>query len=100
MRKRNEFEPQDYKLTCKNFGYTGVECCPTCHDPEFAEFDLRVLKVDGVPALLCCAMAAFFYPADPSKGITPEEKLLRAIFGDSTIHPAAEKYIRLDEEDD
>jgi hypothetical protein len=89
-----------YKLTCKDFDYTGVECCGTCHDPEFAESDLRIVKVDGVNALLCCALTAFFYPQDPGKGISPEEKLLRAIFGDPMIHGAAVKYIRLDEEDD
>jgi hypothetical protein len=97
---REPFEKQNYKLTCKDFKYTGVECCEMCHSAELAEYDMRVVKVDGVNALLCCAMVAFFYPKNPGRGLLPEEKLLRAIFGESMIHEAAQKYIRLDEEDD
>lgn len=84
---------EPYKLTCKDFKYTGVECCDVCHDSEWADYELRVVKVDGVNALLCCCMVAFFYPRDPGRGLSPEEKLLIAIFGEQTIHPAAEKYI-------
>lgn len=54
---------------------------------------LRVVKVDGVNALLCCTFVAFFYPRDPSKGMSPEERLLMAIFGEKAVHPGAEKYI-------
>lgn len=54
---------------------------------------MRVVKVDGVNARLCCALVAFFYPRDPGRGLSPEEKLLMAIFGEKTVHPAAEKFI-------
>jgi len=95
MRRNHDlFDPRpNYKLTCKDFKHTGVACCEQCHDPEFAEYELRVVKVDGVNALLCCAMVAFFYPRNPGKGMSPEEKLLLAIFGEKPVHPAAEKYI-------
>jgi hypothetical protein len=93
MRRSHEFGPKEYKATCKDYDYTGVKCCQQCHDPEFAEYELRVVKVDGVSALLCCAMVAFFYPRDPGKGMSPEEKLLLAIFGEKSVHPAAEQYI-------
>jgi len=89
----NDFEKQPYKKTCKDFEYTGVQCCEECHNPDFAEYNLRVVKVDGVNALLCCTLSTFFYPRDPGKGLTPEEKLLIAIFGEMAVHPAAEKYI-------
>src|ERR1700676_4217828 len=89
--QRDPREP--YKLTCKDFQYAGVDCCPDCHDPTLSEFSLRVVKIDGVNALLCCTMAAFFYPRDPSRGLAPEEKLLLAILGEKSVHPAAEKYI-------
>jgi hypothetical protein len=88
-----DWEKPEYKLTCKDFKYTGVDCCESCHTAEWAEYELRVVKVDGVNALLCCAMVAFFYPRDPGKGMSPEEKLLMAIFGEKTVHPGAEKYI-------
>ena len=96
---REPFEKEPYKKTCKDFQYNGVHCCEECHDPLLSEYDLRVVKIDGVNALLCCAMVAFFYPQDPSKGLTPEERLLRAIFGETMIHGAAEPYIRLEEDD-
>lgn len=80
-----DFERQPYKLTCKDFQWTGVECCPTCHDDSYSEYELRVVKVDGVNALLCCTMIAFFYPGDPHRGLSPEEKLLRTIFDEE--HP-------------
>ena len=88
-----DWEKPSYKLTCKDFKHTGVDCCDVCHDSELAEYELRVVKIDGVNALLCCAMVAFFYPRDPGRGLSPEEKLLMAIFGEKTVHPSAEKYI-------
>jgi hypothetical protein len=87
------FKRGPYKLTCADFQYTGVDCCSICHDSELADFELRVVKVDGVNALLCCVMVAFFYPRDPGRGMPPEEKLLLAIFGEQAVHPGAEKYI-------
>src|SRR5579863_4869723 len=84
---------EEYKLTCKDFAHYGVHCCPTCHEFDLAEYELRVVQVDGINALLCCAMVAYFYPRDPGKGMSPEEKLLLAIFGETSIHPAAEQYI-------
>ena len=92
MRELFDKRPK-YKLTCKDFRHTGVECCAECHDIEFAEYSLRVVKVDGVNALLCCTMVAFFYPRDPSRGMSPEERLLLAIFGEKSVHPGAEQYI-------
>lgn len=91
---RDLFDPRPkYKLTCKDFKHTGVDCCENCHDPEFAEYELRVVTIDGVKALLCCTKVAFFYPRDPGRGMSPEEKLLLAIFGEKSVHPGAEKYI-------
>ena len=58
--------------TCKDFDYTGVKCCPVCH--EYDQFD--TVKIDGAPARLCCTLRVFFYP-----GRATEEKLLNAIFG-------------------
>jgi hypothetical protein len=83
----------EYKLTCKDFQYTGVGCCPECHDPNISDYTLRVVMIDGVNALLCCTMIAFFYPRDPGRGMSPEEKLLVAIFGEKWVHEAAEPYI-------
>jgi hypothetical protein len=65
---------------CKDFDYTGVRCCQTCHEYEYGELD--VVQVDGEPALLCCQLYAFFYPQKALKYLSPEEKLLRAIFGE------------------
>jgi hypothetical protein len=69
--------------TCKDFDYTGVKCCPICHE---SKFEMLPIKIDNGLAVLCCAFRAFFYPDDPGIGLTPEEKLLRAIFGESTVH--------------
>lgn len=54
---------------------------------------LRIVVIDGVKALVCCAMVAFHYPRDPGKGLAPEEKLLIAIFGEQVVHDCAVKYI-------
>jgi hypothetical protein len=72
----------DYQKTCKDFAYTGVKCCSLCHETGYDISGLEVCIVDGQPVLLCCTLHVFFYPLkeDGSK-ITPEEKLLRAIFG-------------------
>jgi hypothetical protein len=88
-----DFTRPEYKLTCKDFQHTGVQCCEECHDSEFADLHLRVVQIDGVNALLCCALIAFFYPRDPGRGQSPEERLLMAIFGEKIGHAAAEKYI-------
>jgi hypothetical protein len=84
---------ESYKRTCADFQYAGVDCCPDCHDPILSDYSLRVVKIDGVNALLCCTMVAFFYPRDPGRGMSPEEKLLLAIFGGKVVHDAAVKYI-------
>jgi hypothetical protein len=88
-----DWEKPNYKKTCKDFRNVGVQCCIECHEPEFIDTSLRIVKVDGEYALLCCALVAWFYPRDPGRGLSPEEKLLRAIFGEKSVHPAAEKYI-------
>jgi hypothetical protein len=72
--------------TCKDFDYIDVPCCDICHDEELAESALRVVQIDNEPALLCCAKISFFYPEDPNIGLSPEEKLLRAIFGEKAQH--------------
>jgi hypothetical protein len=72
--------------TCKDFDYIDVPCCSICHDEELADMELRIVKIDNESALLCCAKIAFFYPEDPNIGLSPEEKLLRAIFGEKAQH--------------
>ena len=75
--------------TCEDFEYTGVKCCPSCHD--YSAFELVEIKIDGRMALVCCALRSFFYPENPGIGLTPEEKLLRAIFGEKTVHDPDEE---------
>jgi hypothetical protein len=71
----------EYTKDCRNFTHVGVGCCQTCHsDPEYA---MAVVQVDGEPTLLCCMLRAFFYPGNPNQKLSPEEKLLRAIFGEA-----------------
>jgi hypothetical protein len=71
----------EYTKTCKDFGYLGVECCDNCHgDPDN---HLDVVQVNGEPALLCCKLRMFFYPEGADSKLSPEERLLRAIFGES-----------------
>lgn len=73
----------NYTKTCKDFGWTGIDCCSSCH--EEPEYELDIVQVDGELALLCCKLRRFFYPdGDGFKNsrLSPEEKLLRAIFGD------------------
>ena len=51
--------------TCKDFAYTGVDCCQGCHyeadDPELRSM-LITIPIDGEPAYVCCELADFFYP--------------------------------------
>lgn len=75
-----------YTKTCKDFGYLGVECCSDCH--EDPDNHLDVVQVNGEPALLCCDLIAFFYPDGADSKLSPEEKLLRAIFGEPCAHRA------------
>jgi hypothetical protein len=67
-------------MTCKDLPYTGEECCDSCHRVEEGRY-LRDIKVDGEWYTVCCAMERFFYPEE-TKNLTPEEKLLRAIFNE------------------
>jgi hypothetical protein len=54
--------------TCKDFGWTGVECCMGCHyeAEHWADiqpgFELITIKVDGELVKVCCELASFFYP--------------------------------------
>jgi hypothetical protein len=72
----------EYNKSCRDFDYTGVRCCDICHEDGLSQYELAVVMIDGEPALLCCMMRAFFYPEDKTIGLSPEEKLLRAIFGE------------------
>jgi len=76
----------EYNKSCRDFEYTGVRCCDICHEPDLASYELVVVQINGEPALLCCMMKAFFYPDDKTIGLSPEEKLLRAIFGEGETH--------------
>lgn len=87
------FTDNTWEVTCKDSDYTGVICCPTCHDEEFSQCNLRVVKINNQPALLCCTMISFFYPEDPNTGLSPEEKLLRAIFGEKATHEQPEENV-------
>jgi len=78
----------EWELTCEDFDYTGVRCCPICHESDLSKYELVVVKINNKAALLCCELRAFFYPDDPNIGLTPEEKLLRAIFGEKATHKA------------
>jgi hypothetical protein len=81
----------EYTKTCRDFDYTGVRCCDICHEEDLAQYELAVVTIDNEPALLCCQMKSFFYPDDPQRGLSPEEKLLRAIFGEGDVHVAAKE---------
>ncbi len=81
----------DYAKSCKDFDYTGVRCCDICHEADLEKYELVVVKIDNEPALLCCQMKAFFYPEDKQIGLSPEGKLLRAIFGEGDTHEQAEQ---------
>ena len=74
LHKMNYFFDEKYDKTCRDLKYLGVECCQECHEsPD----NLRVVKVDGAAALVCCEVDCHLYPPN-----SPEEKLLRAIFGE------------------
>lgn len=81
--ENQKFVITNERLSKKDFAYTGVKCCSLCHETGYDISGLEVCIVDGQPVLLCCTLHVFFYPLkeDGSK-ITPEEKLLRAIFGE------------------
>jgi hypothetical protein len=66
---------------CDDFAYTNVECCGDCHMSD----NLREIKVDGELVIVCCYMERFFYPS-LMENLSPEERLLRAIFGEH-FHP-------------
>lgn len=69
-----------YTKVCRDFSHVGVTCCLPCHsDPEY---HMDVVQVDGEPALLCCSFRKFFYPNGIDSKLSPEERLLRAIFGE------------------
>ena len=70
---------EEYSKSCRDFDYTGVKCCPTCH--EDPEHELTVVIIDTVPCLVCCQLMFFFYPQEDPTRWTPDEKLLNAIFG-------------------
>lgn len=73
-------------MSCGDFEYTGIACCGICHAEEVSGYELRIVNIDGRPALLCCSLVKFFYPDEPGRGLSPEEKLLRAIFGENPHH--------------
>jgi len=81
----------EYAKSCKDFDYTGVRCCDICHEADLAQYELVVVRIDNEPALLCCQMKSFFYPEDTRIGLSPEEKLLRAIFGEGDVHERPEQ---------
>lgn len=85
------FHDDRWIKTCKDFDYIGEPCCVICHDEELERFELRVVTIDNELALLCCAKIAFFYPEDLNIGLSPEEKLLRAIFGEKATHVQEEQ---------
>ena len=71
--------------TCRDVGYTGVDCCPVCH--EYPDEELVRVLVDGLPVWLCCRLRRFFYPDHgDGKFLSPEERLLRAIFPEYDPH--------------
>jgi hypothetical protein len=46
--------------TCKDYEYTGVNCCPCCHNDMDGE--LVTIQISGEDAYVCCDIARFFYP--------------------------------------
>jgi hypothetical protein len=79
----------EYVKDCRDFDHVGVECCEDCHgDPEN---HLDVVQINGDPALLCCNLIDFFYPDGADTYLTPEERLLRAIFGSPHHGPDAQE---------
>ena len=74
MKPSPDYDSQDFTHTCRDFRHYCVDCCEDCHErPE----NLRVIKIDGVRALVCCHLDEFLYPCEDEA-----EKLLRAIFGE------------------
>lgn len=73
---------QEYTKDCRDFAYTGVKCCSVCHEDHLRDYELEIIIIDGEVCLVCCQLKAFFYPPDPNRKLSPEEKLLRAIFGE------------------
>jgi hypothetical protein len=69
-----------YAKTCRDYSHLGIECCAVCH--EDPENHMDVVQIDGDPALLCCLLRNYFYPAGAPSKLSPEERLLRAIFGE------------------
>lgn len=60
---------------CKDYAYTGVECCYGCHieAEEMAEhgYTLITIQIDGEMAYVCCEIASFFYPKGDWKDESP-----------------------------
>lgn len=51
--------------TCKDFEYTGIECCIGCHAEAEMEDEPRPMisiQINGEMAVVCCHLADFFYP--------------------------------------
>jgi hypothetical protein len=49
--------------TCKDFEYTGVECCVGCHEEvENYTSGLVTIQINGEAVYVCCEIAHFFYP--------------------------------------
>lgn len=68
----------NYTKTCEDFDHLGIDCCSDCHDEP--DLNLEIARVDGENALLCHNLWMFFYPEGIESKLSPEEKLLRAIF--------------------
>jgi len=47
-------------LTCEDFGYTGRQCCPVCHEEYPDEMCIERLP-DGRKAWICCAIRRAVY---------------------------------------
>lgn len=71
-------ENWEYELDCRDFSWMGKKCCSICH--EFPDTNLRTKQIDGKSCLVCCVFDEHFFPAHNR---SPEEKLLRAIFGEA-----------------
>lgn len=77
-----------YTRTCRDYRRL-TDCCEKCHEDAAAQLD--IVMVDGEYALLCCKMRTYFYPdgyphESNWNNLTPEERLLRAIFGEKVNH--------------
>ena len=78
----------DQLLTCEDFP-EAAGCCDSCHT-FYAVYEMDLVETLRGWAWLCCGVRSKLFPRDYNKEpLSPEEKLLRAIFGEELPITAA-----------